>query len=90
MLRYFESREAVLLDSTWQGWLADLAAKLSAAVDADASLAERVDQLAAALAASLAAWTIQKSYVETAQNASTNHSVVGLLRKPQHPGLVRF
>jgi AcrR family transcriptional regulator len=58
VLRYFESREAVLvelLDSMWQGWLADLAAELSAAVDADASLAERGDQLAAALAASLAA-----------------------------------
>jgi AcrR family transcriptional regulator len=58
VLRYFESREAVLLellDSMWQGWLADLAAELSAAVDADAPLAERGDQLAAALAASLAA-----------------------------------
>jgi AcrR family transcriptional regulator len=58
VLRYFESREAVLLellDSMWQGWLADLAAELSAAVDADAPLAERGDQLAAALAGSLAA-----------------------------------
>ncbi len=57
VLRYFESREAVLLellDSMWQDWLADLETELSAAVDADASLAARGDQLAAALAASLA------------------------------------
>jgi AcrR family transcriptional regulator len=57
VLRYFESREAVLLellDSMWQGWLADLAAELSAAVDAGAPLAERGDQLAAVLAGSLA------------------------------------
>jgi AcrR family transcriptional regulator len=58
VLRYFESREAVLLellDSMWQGWLADLAAELSVTVDAGAPLAERGDQLAAALAGSLAA-----------------------------------
>ena len=57
MLRYFESREAVLLkllDSAWQGWLAELAADLAEAVDATAPLAERADQLAAAVAASLA------------------------------------
>jgi AcrR family transcriptional regulator len=57
VLRYFESREAVLLellDSMWQDWLADLETELSAAVDADASLAARGDQLAAALAGSLA------------------------------------
>jgi AcrR family transcriptional regulator len=57
VLRYFESREAVLLellDSAWQEWLAALAAELTAAVDPAAPLAERADQLAAALAASLA------------------------------------
>ena len=57
VLRYFESREAVLLkllDSAWQGWLAELAADLAEAVDATAPLAERADQLAAAVAASLA------------------------------------
>jgi len=57
VLRYFESREAVLLellDSAWQEWLAALADELTAAVDPSAPLAERGDQLAAALAASLA------------------------------------
>lgn len=57
VLRYFESREAVLLellDSMFQDWLADLEAELSAAVDAGASPAVRGDQLAAALAGSLA------------------------------------
>src|SRR5580704_11733307 len=58
VLRYFESREAVLLellDSAWQDWLAQLEPDLADAVDATAPLAERADQLAAAVAVSLAA-----------------------------------
>jgi AcrR family transcriptional regulator len=58
VLRYFESREAVLLellDSAWQEWLAQLAGELAAVVDAGASPAVRGDQLAAGLATSLAA-----------------------------------
>jgi AcrR family transcriptional regulator len=58
VLRYFESREAVLLellDSAWQEWLADMEAELPGAIDASAPLGERADQLAAALASSLAA-----------------------------------
>jgi AcrR family transcriptional regulator len=57
VLRYFESREAVLLellDSAWRDWLRQLEGELPAAVDAAAGPAERGDQLAAALAASLA------------------------------------
>src|SRR5580693_2868218 len=48
VLRYFESREAVLLDlldSMWQDWLADLEVELRTAVDAGASPIERGDQL---------------------------------------------
>ena len=58
VLRYFESREAVLLellDSAWQDWLAQLGKELAAAVDTGAPVAARADQLAAAVAASLAA-----------------------------------
>ncbi len=58
VLRYFESREAVLLellDSAWQDWLVQLEKDLADAVDGAAPLAERSDQLAAAVAASLAA-----------------------------------
>ena len=58
VLRYFESREAVLLellDSAWQDWLAGLERDLADGVDAAASLTGRADQLAAALASSLAA-----------------------------------
>ncbi len=58
VLRYFESREAVLLellDSAWQDWLAQLERDLADGVDAAAPLAGRADQLAAALASSLAA-----------------------------------
>jgi AcrR family transcriptional regulator len=57
VLRYFESREAVLLellDSAWQDWLTQLQRDLADAVDAAAPLAGRADQLAAALAISLA------------------------------------
>jgi AcrR family transcriptional regulator len=56
VLRYFESREAVLLellDLAWQEWLTALETDLGDAIDAAASPAERGDQLAAALAASL-------------------------------------
>ena len=58
VLRYFESREAVLLellDSAWQEWLTGLEADLGAAIDATAPAAGRGDQLAGVLAASLAA-----------------------------------
>ena len=58
VLRYFESREAVLLellDSAWQDWLAQLDADLADAVDPGAPPGERTDQLAATVAASLAA-----------------------------------
>jgi len=58
VLRYFESREAVLLellDSAWQDWLGQLGAELAGAVDAGGPVASRADQLAAAVAASLAA-----------------------------------
>ncbi len=57
VLRYFESREAVLLellDSAWQDWLAQLDKDLEVAVDPAAPLPKRCDQLAAALASSLA------------------------------------
>ena len=57
VLRYFESREAVLLellDSASQEWLAALEQAVPAAVDAGASVSDRGDQLAAAIAASLA------------------------------------
>jgi AcrR family transcriptional regulator len=57
VLRYFESREAVLLellDSMWQEWIADLEEELSEAINGNASPIERAGQLAAALASSLA------------------------------------
>src|ERR1700726_2005047 len=57
VLRYFESREAVLLellDSAWQEWVTQLEQDLDAAVHAGEPPAERGDQVAAALAASLA------------------------------------
>src|SRR6202789_1869721 len=56
VLRYFESREAVLLellDAAFQGWLTQLAPELESAIDPNAASSDRGDQLAAALAASL-------------------------------------
>jgi AcrR family transcriptional regulator len=58
VLRYFESREAVLLellDSAGQDWLVQLEAELAGTVVARDPEAGRSDQLAAAVAASLAA-----------------------------------
>ena len=58
VLRYFESREAVLLellDSACQDWLAQLERNLADGVDAAAPVAGRANQLAGALASSLAA-----------------------------------
>ncbi|MGW6057005.1 TetR family transcriptional regulator [Streptomyces sp. NPDC055189] len=58
VLRYFESREAVLLellDVALGEWLRDLDGELATAVDAAAPPAERGDKIAATLAASLAA-----------------------------------
>jgi AcrR family transcriptional regulator len=57
VLRYFESREAVLLerlDSAWEDWLVWLDKDLEGAVDAAAPAAERSGQLAATVASSLA------------------------------------
>ncbi|MGD0377327.1 MAG: TetR family transcriptional regulator [Streptosporangiaceae bacterium] len=57
VLRYFESREAVLLellDAASREWLEQLGDALTAAVDAGAAPSGRGDQLAAALATSLA------------------------------------
>jgi AcrR family transcriptional regulator len=56
VLRYFESREAVLLellDAAFRGWLTQLAPELGSAIDPNAAPSDRGDQLAAALAASL-------------------------------------
>jgi AcrR family transcriptional regulator len=58
VLRYFESREAVLLqllDCAWQEWLARLDGELLTTVEPDSPSAERGDQLAATLATSLTA-----------------------------------
>ncbi|MER5885863.1 TetR family transcriptional regulator [Streptomyces sp. NPDC001941] len=56
VLRYFESREAILLellDRAWRQWNADLPALLDSAVDAAAPADRRGEQLAAALTGSL-------------------------------------
>ncbi|MET4924227.1 TetR family transcriptional regulator [Streptomyces sp. PSRA5] len=57
VLRYFESREAVLLellDAACREWLEHLDAALPSGMDAGAPLPERGDRVAAVLAASLA------------------------------------
>jgi AcrR family transcriptional regulator len=56
VLRYFESREAVLLellDSAWRDWLNRLGEALPREVDAAAPVATRYPQIAATIAASL-------------------------------------
>ncbi|WP_284740778.1 TetR/AcrR family transcriptional regulator [Amycolatopsis sp. RTGN1] len=61
VLRYFESREAVLLellDRALRDWLAELAGELAAGVDAAGSAAERGERFAAVVAHSLARRTV--------------------------------
>jgi AcrR family transcriptional regulator len=61
VLRYFESREAVLLDllDYFLGtWLAELSDELAAGIDPRLPAAERADQLAEVLSRSLAARTV--------------------------------
>jgi len=57
VLRYFESREAILLellDRAMKRWLSELSEQLAAEIDPGAAPGERGDQLAAALARSVA------------------------------------
>ena len=57
VLRYFESREAILLellDRAAKQWLGELSGQLAAGVDAGGTARERADQFAAALARSVA------------------------------------
>ncbi len=57
VLRYFESREAVLLellDQAFSSWVEEVSDELAAGVDPQASPRERGDQLAAVVSRSLA------------------------------------
>jgi len=77
VLRYFESREAVLLellDSAWQDWLVQLDRDLADAVDATAPPAGRAGQLAVAVAASLASRPMLCDLI-SAQAAVLEHNV---------------
>ncbi|MFC8797844.1 TetR/AcrR family transcriptional regulator [Promicromonospora sp. NPDC057138] len=61
VLRYFESREAILLEllaSALRAWLAEVSDELDADVDPDLSARERGDRMAAVLAGSLARHTV--------------------------------
>ena len=77
VLRYFESREAVLLellDSAWQDWLVQLDRDLVGALDRSAPAAARSGQLAGAVAASLAARPMLCDLI-SAQAAVLEHNV---------------
>ncbi|CAM5259819.1 TetR/AcrR family transcriptional regulator OS=Streptomyces tendae OX=1932 GN=F3L20_19655 PE=4 SV=1 [Streptomyces tendae] len=53
VLRYFESREAILLellDRAWRQWVADLPALVHAGVDRDAPVSLRAEQFAGVIA----------------------------------------
>ena len=77
VLRYFESREAVLLellDSAWQDWLVQLDRDLAGAFDPAAPVTVRCGQLAGAVAASLAARPMLCDLI-SAQAAVLEHNV---------------
>jgi len=77
VLRYFESREAVLLellDAASQEWLEQLHDALTAAVNPNASPSERGDRLAGSLATSLTARPVLCDLI-SAQAAVLEHNV---------------
>jgi AcrR family transcriptional regulator len=77
VLRYFESREAVLLellDAAWQDWLVRLDLDLMGAVEPAVPVTARCGQLAAAVAASLAARPVLCDLI-SAQAAVLEHNV---------------
>jgi AcrR family transcriptional regulator len=77
VLRYFESREAVLLellDAAWQDWLVQLDLDLTDAVEPAVPVAARCGQLAGAIAASLAARPVLCDLI-SAQAAVLEHNV---------------
>jgi AcrR family transcriptional regulator len=77
VLRYFESREAVLLellDSAWQDWLNQLDRDLAGAVEPAVPVTARCAQLAGAIAASLAARPVLCDLI-SAQAAVLEHNV---------------
>jgi AcrR family transcriptional regulator len=77
VLRYFESREAVLLellDAALQEWLAQLHDALTAAVNTSAAASERGDQLATTLAVSLTTRPMLCDLIST-QAAVLEHNV---------------
>lgn len=77
VLRYFDSREAILLellDRAWGQWLSELDGELKDAIDRRAPAAERGERLAEALARSLAR---QRTFCDllSAQAAVLEHNV---------------
>jgi AcrR family transcriptional regulator len=77
VLRYFESREAVLfqlLERAMDDWLAEVPDELAAAVDPSGSARERGDRVAAVLGASLARQTVLLDLVN-AQTSVLEHNV---------------
>ena len=101
VLRYFESREAVLLellDGSVREWLAHLSAEVPAAVRRRAGFARRAEQLAGVIAASLAERPVlcdliaaQSAVLEhnVSVEAVTKHKLAGLDDAETISGLVR-
>ncbi|HVK26201.1 MAG TPA: TetR family transcriptional regulator [Actinokineospora sp.] len=90
VLRYFESREAVLLellDAELRDWLAGLGDELAAGIDRDAPLADRADQLAAVFTASLGARPVLCDLVSN-QAAVLEHNVSPRMAAEHKRGLI--
>ena len=101
VLRYFDSREAVLLEllaSSVRDWLADLAATLPSAVRRRASFARRAEQVASAITTSLVARPVLCDLISTQSSvlehnvsveAVTRHKRAGLASAEVIAGLLR-
>lgn len=93
VLRYFESREAVLLellDDFLGSWLADLADELTAGIEAHAAPEVRADQLAEVLSRSLADRTVLCDLFG-AQGGVLEHNVsVEVIKRHKRSALTRL
>lgn len=93
VLRYFESREAVLLellDVFLESWLTELADELAAGIDPDAAPEVRADQLAEILSRSLADRTVLCDLFG-AQGGVLEHNVsVEVVKRHKRSALARL
>jgi AcrR family transcriptional regulator len=90
VLRYFESREAVLfelLERAMGRWLAEVSDELAAGVDPGGSVRERGDRVAAVLGASLARQSVLCDLLNAQTNVLEHNVSVGVVLRHKRSAL---